>query len=543
MQADLSLLDRIRNLMKRINESTLAIQGNNINVVQWYTTVTNGIMQGVGRQYLDHHKHEEERMKKFASGSSEQEVRMLTHENGIGQTIMNVIRKVNGPILVGMIVLAVSASAAYAAEKTPIGAEKAGNKDGTIPAWTGDSKPASGWSPGKVRYNYWQHKDEKPLFVIDASNVDKYAKNLTPGQIQMLKTVKGYTMPVYPSHRECNYPDFVVSNTKQNAAGKSKIGSNGWSVDTAALPGVPFPNPKSGVEAVWNHLLWYQGAGIDQFALTTVSAAPGSNKDIRIKWEQLYFFPHGVKGTHGPKDRGSAVQYLFYAFESPAALAGQAIVQRYLFDQDTESFYYFPGQRRVRRLPTYAYDAPLIGFENQYPSDMQTLYFGNPDRFDWKIVGQKELYIPYNNLMVTDFTFPINKALLPKFVSPEVRRYELHRVLEVVGTVKKGVRHLAAKKTLYLDEDTWIASVGDDYDANGKLWKVKESPIYPVWELGGTCSNMSQQNFYDLISGRYVSDLVQYGAGKDYKYFKEISDSRLKPEFFTAETLRANSER
>lgn len=441
-----------------------------------------------------------------------------------------------------LLVLAFAISVA-SAETTPIGAEKGGNKDGSIPVWTGESHPGSGWSPGKVRFNYWKHKDEKPLFVIDASNVDKHAKNLTPGQIQMLKTVKGYTMPVYPSHRECNYPDYVVSNTKQNAAGKSKIGHNGWSVDAAALPGVPFPNPKSGVEAVWNHLLRYQGAGVDQFALTAVSAAPGSKKDLKIKWEQLYYFPHGVKGTHSPKDQGSAVQYLYYVFESPAALAGQAIVQRYFFDQDTESFYYFTGQRRVRRLPTYAYDAPLIGFENQYPSDMQTLYFGNPDRFDWKIVGKKEVYIPYNNLKVTDFSYPIDKALQPAFVNPEIRRYELHRVLEVVGTVKKGVRHLTPKKTLFLDEDTWIASVGDDYDTNGRIWKVKESPIYPVWELGGTCSNMSLQNFYDVISGRYVSDLVQFGSKKDFTYFKDKGDPRLKPDFFTAETLRANSER
>lgn len=466
-------------------------------------------------------------------------------KSGVVATVTCIVKRISTtPTLVGLLALAIAVSSANAGEKTPIGAEKGGNKEGAIPAWTGDSKPMSGWSPGKVRFNYWKHKDEKPLYVIDASNVDKYAKNLTQGQIQLLKTVKGYTMPVYPTHRECSFPDFVVSNTKQNASGKSKIGRDGWSLDAATLPGVPFPNPKSGVEAVWNYLVRYQGAGIDQFGTSYVSPAPGTKKDLRIKWEQVYYWPHGVKGTHNPKDRGSAVQYLYYAFQSPAALAGQAIVQRYFFDQDTESFYYFPGQRRVRRLPTYAYDAPMIGFENQYPVDMQALYFGNPDRFDWKIVGHKEIFIPYNNFKVTDFTYPIDKAMGPKFVNPEVRRYELHRVLEVVGTVKKGVRHSTPKKTLYLDEDTWIASVGDDYDANGKIWKVKENPIYPVWELGGTCSNLSMQNFYDLNSGRYLSDLVQFGSKKDYVYSKDASnDSRLKPDFFTSETLRANSER
>lgn len=484
-------------------------------------------------------------MQKLTTEGRRSVVQQTAYKNGVVATVSGVVKRIStAPLLVGMLALAIAATSAGASEKTPIGAEKGGNIEGTIPAWTGDSKPAPGWSPGKVRFNYWKYKDEKPLFVIDASNVDKYAKNLTQGQIQLLKTVKGYAMPVYPSHRECRFPDFVVSNTRQNASGKTTIGKDGWSLDVATLPGVPFPNPKSGVEAVWNYLVRYQGAGIDQFGSSFVSPAPGSKTDLKIKWEQVYYFPHGVKGAHSPKDRNSAVQYLYYAFQSPAALAGQAIVQRYFFDQNTESFYYFPGQRRVRRLPTYAYDAPLIGFENQYPVDMQALYFGNPDRFDWKIVGQKEIYVPYNNFKLTDFTYPIDKALGPKFVAPEVRRYELHRVLEVVGTVKKGVRHLASKKTLYLDEDTWIASVGDDYGSNGKIWKVKENPVTPIWELDGTCSNLSMQNFYDVISGRYIADLVQFGSKKDYVYYKDTAnDPRLKPDFFTAETLRANSER
>src|SRR5579864_1525956 len=73
---------------------------------------------------------------------------------------------------------------------TPVGAEKAGNADGTIPAYEGTDAPLPGWEWGKVRSQYWKYKDEKPLFTIDASNVDKYAAHLTDGQITALKTVK-----------------------------------------------------------------------------------------------------------------------------------------------------------------------------------------------------------------------------------------------------------------------------------------------------------------------------------------------------------------
>ncbi len=431
---------------------------------------------------------------------------------------------------------------AAAQEQTSIGAEKAGNKDGSIPAWEGNEAPLAGWSFGKYRGDFWKHKAEQPQLVIDAANVDKYADKLTPGQINLIKTVKGYTMPVYATHRTCGYPDYIVNNTKANTS-KAKIAADGWSLDDAVLPGIPFPQPKSGIEAIWNFLSRYSGVGVDFPAGSSyVSPAPGSDKGILVKWQQLFYYPWAAKGANSPKADGGLQGGIYYAFKEPAALAGQAINQRFYFEQDTESFYYFTGQRRVRRLPSYAYDAPLIGFENQYPSDMSFVFFGNPDRFDWKITGRKEIYVPYNNFKSANFNVPQSDELKPNFVSADFRRYELHRVWEVVGTVKAGVRHSSPKKTVYLDEDTWIALVGDDYDAQGKLWRTKEGGARPYWEVNA-CTAVVEGNFYDFTSGRYVADPIQLGAGKDIQLFAEPSDPRLKSSFFTAETLRANSER
>ena len=46
-------------------------------------------------------------------------------------------------------------------------------------------------------------------------------------------------------------------------------------------------------------------------------------------------------------------------------------------------------------------------------------------------------------------------------VAPEATRYELHRVWEVVGTVKPNERHIYAKRVFHFDEDSWMASVID----------------------------------------------------------------------------------
>ncbi len=92
---------------------------------------------------------------------------------------------------------------------TAAGAEPGASKDGSIPAYTGSESPTPGWAWGKKRLDHWKHKAEKPLYSIDASNVDKYADKLSPGQVALVKQTKGYRMDVYPSHRSCGVPDFV----------------------------------------------------------------------------------------------------------------------------------------------------------------------------------------------------------------------------------------------------------------------------------------------------------------------------------------------
>jgi hypothetical protein len=425
---------------------------------------------------------------------------------------------------------------------TASGAEKAGNKDGSIPAFAGAQPAPAGWAWGKPRGDFWKYKADKPLFVIDASNADKYADKLTPGQLQMLKQVKGYTMPVYTSRRECGLPDFVAQNTK-DGAGKASIGKDGWSLEHATLPGVPFPLPQTGIEVVWNWLVRYQSAGMEWLdGIEYVSPRPGSNTPIVVRFNQIYYFPWAKAGKHTPQDEAGIQSGLYYAYTEPAALAGQGITQRYYFSKDTDSFYYFTGQRRVRRLPAYAYDAPLIGYENQYPADSPFVFFGNPDRFDWKLVGKKEVYIPYNSFPMQGFNTKLADATGPNAVNPAVRRYELHRVWEVEGTLKAGVRHSTPKKTLYVDEDSWLVALGDDYDAQGKVWKQKENHLVPQWEIGA-CVPVAGV-FNDLVNGRYLLDQTVLGTGKDIRFFPpSVQDPRLNEGYYTAESLGKVSDR
>lgn len=424
---------------------------------------------------------------------------------------------------------------------TPMGAERAANKDGSIPAWAPE-KQDEGWAWGKVRKDHWKYRNDKVLYTIDASNVDKYADKISPGQVALIKQTKGYRMDVYPTRRTCSVPDYVAENTRKNV-GFAKMNANGWVIEDAVVPGIPFPMPKNGSEAMVNTSLRYRGVAAEyKGGSTMVSPRKGSTDWIDYGYDQTLYWPWATKGSRKLSEVGYTRSHSSFSYTSPAALAGQAAVLSDAFDKSgVEAFYYFPGQRRVRRLPTYSYDAPQIGFENQYAVDELQVFVGAMDRFDWKLVGKKELVVPYNSLGMYDFTAKKQDVMGQDFISPKNRRYELHRVWVVEATVKQGVRHLSPKRTYYLDEDSWNPVLAEDYDGQGKLWKVREGYLIPVFELGACDVSAFAQ--YNLPDGRYLLDFHAVGTGTDVKWYLEPTGPRQKSNFYTSESLRAVSER
>ncbi|MCW5663252.1 MAG: DUF1329 domain-containing protein [Piscinibacter sp.] len=424
---------------------------------------------------------------------------------------------------------------------TGVGAEPGAGAGGVIPAFAPAGALEPGWAPGKPRGDFFKFKGDKPLYTIDAGNVDQHAAKLSPGQVALIKQVKGYRMDVYPSRRTCANPDFVLENTKKNVA-TAKLGADGWSLKDAVLPGIPFPMPANGAEAMWNAKLKYAGVGYE-WPLNYIALSPrkGSNDWIRAGATQTYYYPWGKKGSTPLAQLPPVEYYTYFAYESPTALAGQALAIVFYTDKPGDTFYYFPGQRRVRRMPTYAYDAPQIGFENQYTMDEPRMFNGTMDRFDWTLVGKKELVVGYNSFGMYDPAVRLDSVLGADMPASEARRYELHRVWVVEATVKQGVRHVAPKRTFYLDEDSWSIVVAEDYDAQGKLWKLRESFVIPVHETG-SCDNPAFVQ-HNLIDGRYVFDQSPLGAGKDMRWVVESKEPKFSEGFYTADNLRSISER
>lgn len=384
---------------------------------------------------------------------------------------------------------------------TPIGAIKAGNATGTIPAWDGGLNSANTAKSADEGRPTNQFTDDKPLFTISNANLATYKANLSPGQLAMFAKYPEYTMPVYQTRRTAAYPDDLYGAIKKNATQAELLkGGNGV---TNFETTIPFPVPENALEVIWNHITRYRGGSAERLFAAIPVQQDGSFVPVTMQ-DQLVW-PEFLQGGRNSEDDNVLFYYL-QLITAPARLTGTALLVHETIDQVKEArraWVYNAGQRRVRRAPNVAYDGPAAGTDGLRTSDNYDMYNGAPDRYDWKLVGKKELYIPYNSYKLLDTNAKYSEIIQKGHMNPDFLRYELHRVWEVEATLKEGERHIYAKRTFFIDEDTWGASVIDHYDGRGELWRVAEA--YNLMFHDVNTPWMAVEALYDLNSGRYLA--------------------------------------
>src|SRR3546814_2819279 len=92
------------------------------------------------------------------------------------------------------------------------------------------------------------------------------------------------------------------------------------------------------------------------------------------------------------------------------------------------------------------------------------MFNGALDRYNWKLLGKREMYIPYNSTRIVSPDATYDKVIRRGHINPEYARYELHRVWVVEATLKAGLRHAFSKRVFYVDEDSWSIAAVDCYD-------------------------------------------------------------------------------
>ncbi len=418
-------------------------------------------------------------------------------------------------------------AAALKTTLTPFGAERAGNADGSIPAWTGGlTETASGWTDGTPQPDYFA--SDAALLTINASNVAQYGDALPVGVVNMINKHADFYVKVYPTHRTAAAPQWVYDNTSQNAAAAQLDSRGGRFGFHGAFGGIAFPildpDPAvAGPQVIWNHLTRWDGAAYKW----AVSAYIISGKNVSLGgtyWLHCYYPYYDQSGSAA--NFNGWYEYIHLDYIAPPVLVGQVLMEwspTNALDQPSQAWELLNGQGRVRKAPELTYDTPTATGGGIANYDEAYGFYGSPDRYNWTYLGKKELYIPYNNNALAN-SDP-GKVVGPEFLDPSVVRYEKHRVHIVDAVLAPGERHTIPHRRFYLDEDNWHVMAVDEYDAAGNYLKLVLCYNINVPNLPGTLYLNS--SVHNLQTDQYTVGTGAFFNGKYPGYYFGRQDPKL----------------
>jgi len=394
--------------------------------------------------------------------------------------------------------------AALGTTHTCVGALKAGNADGTIPEWSGkwQGVPDHVTFEGTGNHPVDPYPQDTPKFVITAQNMEQYADKLSAGQKALFeKYPDTFQMPIYESRRDFRFPDNVCDVTRQNAQNATLVDA-GEGVE-ATTGGILFPFPKTGLELLWTSSIFtYRPWTEELISDNAYVLENGSINWGRVKSRNLA--PHLKTGTSGPTEGQSS----FYLNETilPERDRGEINTGMEFWNHTTDprqSWRYDPGTRRVRQSPEYGFDMSFPGTGGSITVDEVRIFNGSPKRYDWKIVGQQEMYIPYNTYRLHSADISYDELLTPGHANPEHMRYELQRVWVLEANLKDDYRHIYGKRHMYIDADTWFMVMADNYDARGGLWRTSMVNYFYAYEAQTWQAGVGF--YHDLQAGSYLA--------------------------------------
>ncbi|MBI3171282.1 MAG: DUF1329 domain-containing protein, partial [Hydrocarboniphaga effusa] len=372
----------------------------------------------------------------------------------------------------------------------------------------------------------------QPLFTITRANLAQYTDKLSAGHRALFERYPEYRMAVYPSCRAAFLTAAVEAATRENAV---KAALEGTDRPVGARLGVPFPIPKSAAEVIWNHKLKFRGNAVRRFNNEVIVAQDGSYNLARIIED--------VKMKYANPKAPSAIEdglILLYLQEvlSPKRIAGQMLLVHETTDQTQggrDAWIFNPGLGRTRRAPNVGYDNPKASADGLMFNDQTDMFNGALDRYSWKLLGKREMYIAYNATRIIAPGATYDRLIRKGHVNTELARYELHRVWVVEASLKDGLRHSFRRRVFYVDEDSWGIAMVDCYDDRDQLWRFQEAHLATFPFVPATTG--SPEVHHDLQSGRYF--VTASYAGDDYPDFSlDFDDGYFRPQTLASRKLR-----
>jgi hypothetical protein len=294
--------------------------------------------------------------------------------------------------------------------------------------------------------------------------------------------------------------------------------------------GIPFPLPRSAEELIWNHRLRYKGSSSLRHLRLVTPTAGGNFTEVLMTVKTLN--PYYASGATLESIDNRLLMFLQKTM-APARLNGNVLLVHETVNQALQprsAWLYNPGQRRVMRAPQFAYDSPLAATEGLQVSDMTDMFNGSLDRFEWKSLGKREMYVPYNAYPLHDDQLNFDDLVRPGHLDPARLRYERHRVWVVEARLREGQRHINPRRIYYLDEDSYQILMVDHYESSDKVWRYSEAHPINFYEVPTLWTTLEVH--HDLDSRRFVA--YRLDPGKPVPSFNKA----MKTSEFTPQALR-----
>jgi hypothetical protein len=237
------------------------------------------------------------------------------------------------------------------------------------------------------------------------------------------------------------------------------------------------------------------------------------------------------------KGNGTFIKY-FSQTISPPRMAGTLILAHERSGVGAEgrkAWLYLPSLKRVRLAPNVCCDNPYEGTDGHQFYDQVDMFNGVLERYTWKLVGKKDMIIPYNSHKIGSNKIKFADLVKPFHLNQDLPRYEKHRVWVVEADIKQGTNHTFNKRRFYVDEDSWYPSAVDCYDARGSMMQFQEGHTvygYNVQSVGGV-----PEVIYHLDSGRYfITAMANEDKPNDFSV--KLDDSMFEASNITRRVTR-----
>ncbi|HLA27678.1 MAG TPA: DUF1329 domain-containing protein [Syntrophales bacterium] len=385
----------------------------------------------------------------------------------------------------------------------------------------------------------------KPGVVITKENWDQYLpelqKLLQASQLHwcQLGVKEGLvTMPVLKT----TYPGFGdrhLEASRKNA-GKAHIGPDNQLYDFVA--GVPFPEPKSAAEIIWNaYPMLPEFTSPEDFHMYHAYFGLFSG----TKYEKNFTWTHFLRKYRGrtqmpplgdlPEftDRGIVSRESLFIKE-PNEVKGfiQLRIRYWDINKDDDTYAYIPAIRRIRRLTGNDLTDPLLG-SDATPDDFEIWRQKLNSIMKFRVLEHRDFLVPRTVIASKPEKYD------PKKHGPCFQSEWEIRPTWVVEVSINNPDYLYSKRVLFIDAvplyqgGKYSLNVGENYDQNGRLFKsITMNTGRGITGLGGPHTAV----FINLLSGHLTSmDLFIAQTQWDESQMRQIFP--LNEEVFTIKGL------